>query len=280
MFFIFCVLCFSNISCKKNLHSDPNITTSQDILFGLDTVSEADMKGTVAVEDMDTSKIYPLTLGTYPSSWIIDVPPAGHQRFNDCTAWSAGYGLMSYYYNVIDGNPGYNNLDSTFSPLYIYNQLNEGLDSGITFKSALDLVQKQGCSRWFWMPEDKLTFTSEVSGAAVNDASYYTISEWHPFRTVNVQLIKSFISKNYPILFAAKIYESFAHDSTPSIKIWKARSRIKPITIESSFCKFAEVRTFAIRHYSSSDEIVSTTIGIGVSLDFRTNLAFTQCSSR
>jgi hypothetical protein len=213
---LFYVSCSHKETPGNNSNNDPDSTLTSGFLFGLQISTKAELASVTAVEDMDTSKIPSFNL-RLPSASYIDVPPPGNQRFNDCVGWALGYGLMWYYYNIIDGRPGYGNTDSSFSPLYIYNQLNKGKDDGISMASALNLVQKEGCSRWIYMPEDKLSYKSQVTFDARANAANYTISEWHYFKTVNIDLIKSFVAKSYPILFSAKIFESFANNNPLSI---------------------------------------------------------------
>ena len=65
-----------------------------------------------------------------------DMPPVGSQVGNSCTGWSVGYYFKTQQERVEHGwdqnDPGHQ-----FSPSFIYNQLNEGVDGGV------DLFEKR-----------------------------------------------------------------------------------------------------------------------------------------
>ena len=219
-FFVF-FLIFNG--CKKNVNNSGqpvNTDSSLDISFGLDTnFSKVSFAGITAVEDLDSSKIPGFTTfgsADLPSKYIIDVPPPdvkGQRGLNDCVGWAVGYGLMGYYYNAINNN-SFSVQDSNFSPLYIWNQVNGGKNKGVGIPDALNQAKLTGCSRWKYMSPDEYTYNSPIPAVATQNAANYLISEWHYMKRLNMDVIKSFVAKNYPILVGLNIYKNFSKKST------------------------------------------------------------------
>lgn len=79
------------------------------------------------------------------------LPPVGEQgRQNSCVAWAIAYGAQAYYakksnaswnYTNSSGELNYSNL---FSPSFVYNQINKGVDLGSNYIDALELLKNQG----------------------------------------------------------------------------------------------------------------------------------------
>jgi hypothetical protein len=85
-------------------------------------------------------------------------PPPGNQGFtNSCVGWAVGYGAKSFLETLEEGW----NTTSTlhrFSPSWIYNQINGGVDGGAYTGNGLDLVTQSGDDAIEFFP-----FTSDVT---------------------------------------------------------------------------------------------------------------------
>lgn len=203
-------------ACKK----EPNSTASNFISYfvdtssskktGLDTSSTLELQDFPFVEDVDTSLIPVFGRIMSPPSWNIETPLSGSQgSYNSCVGWSLGYGMLSYQYKIIEGNSDYNGHDKIFSPAFIWNQLNNGSNTGISFGKAFKLLKEQGCCKWSLMPADVGTHTTQPTAAAINNAANYKITEAMKFKTVDIERLKFFLSRNYPIPFGVEIDEGF-----------------------------------------------------------------------
>ena len=144
-----------------------------------------------------------------PPVWTMEVPPPGTQLYNSCVGWAIGHGMLGYQYKVIDGYPDYSNLDRIFSASYIWNQLNGGIDRGISIAKGLKLIKEQGCCKWAYMPANTTPFAVQPSTSARANALNYKLSEFMRFKTINIDILKYCISKNYPIPFGASVDDGF-----------------------------------------------------------------------
>ena len=213
--------CLLFISCKKKVDSVPtNPTTTPTTthhyfkdtsisLTGRDTTKPNNLEPTLYVEDLDPLSIPPFGRIMSPTTWTINVPPPGSQKFNDCIGWALGYGLLGYQFKVIEQSPDYNGTNRIFSPAYIYNQLNGGANGGINIYYAFNLIKQQGCCKWAYMPGD-LSYTTLPSADAKQNASNYKIANYYEFKKpIDINRVKYYLSLNYPLPFGILIDEGF-----------------------------------------------------------------------
>ena len=87
--------------------------------------------------------------------WSAYMPTPEYQNFEgSCSAWATAYDydfLEAMYQGWSVKEP-----DHQFSPAYIYNQLNDGTNNGITIFSAIDLLANQGCDTLADMPYENI----------------------------------------------------------------------------------------------------------------------------
>ena len=79
--------------------------------------------------------------GELPASYDMSdkMPPVGNQGIqNSCVAWAVAYALKSYQEKVELGQ------QYLFSPSYIYNQINNGINAPTYVTDALNLLSDQG----------------------------------------------------------------------------------------------------------------------------------------
>lgn len=160
------------------------------------------------------------------------MPSPGTQVFNSCVGWAVGYGMLGYQYKVIEGNANYNGSDKIFSAAFIWNQCNGGINSGISLSTGLKFVKEKGCCKWIDMPANVNSYTIQPSATAKANAANYKLSEFMKFRTVDVNKIKFYVSRNYPIPFGVEVDAGFMNgkdtntfDKHPDGRlVWKNRS--------------------------------------------------------
>jgi len=107
-----------------------------------------------------------------------DYPLPGNQgRLNSCVGWSLGYAIKTYQERVEHGW-SLEAPEHQFSPAYIYNQLNNGVDNGIIFTRGLDFIVNEGVASLALMPYDDQDFLTQPSFAARQEAPRYRAKQW------------------------------------------------------------------------------------------------------
>lgn len=81
------------------------------------------------------------------------LPPVGEQRRNDCTCWAIGYAAKSYL-EARDQGWLPDRPERTFSPTFLYNQINGGRDEGSSFVEAIRLMTRTGAATLATAPYD------------------------------------------------------------------------------------------------------------------------------
>ena len=111
------------------------------------------------------------------------LPPVGNQGAQgSCVGWAT-----SYYYKSWSEKQEHVTWDLTnpwyqYSPAFVYNQINGGVDGGAYFEDAFDLMQDKGDIDIADMPYSQSDYTSQPSTAQLNAAMPYDIQgDWSAF---------------------------------------------------------------------------------------------------
>lgn len=200
-------------SCQKSdVESNEPIAT--DLPTGLIVPTLAELMAIPTVESVDTGivPIFSILQSPQSSSHVLTgFPTPGNQYLGSCVGWAVGYGMMSYFYNRIDG-------PYVASPTYIWNQLNGGdPNRGATYTAAMEILKTQGCSNTTLMPPYTV-HTTQPSAQAKNNASNYKIHAYYRFDNVNLERIKSFLRRDYPLPVGLKIDRGFGYPNDPKYK--------------------------------------------------------------
>ena len=96
---------------------------------------------------------------------------------NSCTAFAVGYAYRSYLEYI---ERGWNLTDEAhlFSPAFIYNQINRGVDKGCPIPHALTLLRDTGAATLETMPYNQYDFTAQPSDEAFTEAGNFRISSY------------------------------------------------------------------------------------------------------
>lgn len=100
--------------------------------------------------------------------------PKNQYDQNSCVGWAVAYACKSYQ-DALDHNWAFNTSYHIFSPSYIYNQINGGVDKGSYVEDAMNLVAEQGVCTFQDMPYTKnyrTQPTNEQRKAAYPHRSY------------------------------------------------------------------------------------------------------------
>lgn len=136
----------------------------------------------------------------------------GSQR--SCVGWAVAYALKSYQERVEEqwdlfSPTGAPEAARHFSPAFVYNQVNEGVDRGATFESALDLVVWRGAASLAAMPYDPADYKRQPSTAELREAARYRTNWWKVVSGFDTALLKSYLFDGYPILIGAIVDDGF-----------------------------------------------------------------------
>ncbi|MES2647042.1 MAG: LamG-like jellyroll fold domain-containing protein [Bacteroidota bacterium] len=146
----------------------------------------------------------------------LKMPPAGNQRWGSCTGWAVGYGIMGYFYKILEDNKEFEPEDKMVSPTFIWNQLNindrgvHDSTKGAEMEPALEIVKQQGVPKWVDMPgtenyyEDPKPEATRYAALHKNVKFNYDRLSW-----VSISLIKNYLDRGWPVLAGIKVHQGF-----------------------------------------------------------------------
>jgi C1A family cysteine protease len=137
-----------------------------------------------------------LSSGTLPSSidFSVSMPPIGDQETQgSCVAWAVAYYLLTYTESVI--NSGWNPTNSMeeFSPSWVYNQLDCGIDNGIYLSDAFSLIMLKGCDTLADFPYNQYDYTNQPGALSYRNAAKYSTPGWG-YVNLDAGSIKQFLA--------------------------------------------------------------------------------------
>lgn len=152
-----------------------------------------------------------------------DFPSPGDQGAqNSCVGWAVGYALKSYLEKKERAWPG-NRKSQTFSPAYVYNQINEGIDEGSRICDALDLVLTKGIASLEAFPYNQKNFLRRPSPAIVEDAKEYAIASYRRLNAGSggslTSQAKSHLASGFPIVIGMQVGKAFQLLKGPKVYV-------------------------------------------------------------
>lgn len=207
---LICCSCVGLLAgCKKNETTNPdNFSNGGFVSYFSDTSEKAtgglpsDDDTLPFIEDVDWDSVGVFKKTGYSNEkFSLSMPEVRDQgrELNSCVGWAVGYGNLSSQYKTKTAKEG------TFSPTYIWNQLNRGRNNEINIPEALELVQEQGCCKWEYMPGGNSSFTEQPSTIARENAKNFRLYDCYRFGTVDIAEIKRTLTdKKVPIIILVK----------------------------------------------------------------------------
>lgn len=150
--------------------------------------------------------------GTRPSRYDLTqkmppVDPVGQGTQNSCVSWALAYATFSYYDHKVNNTNFYSgsqiNRTSVFSPSFIYNQINNGVDKGSNFWDAINLMKSSGVATWNAMPYNNTDFTTQPNNQQLTEAANHKIAYGfiiEPINDANIAKIKDYVSTDNPVI--------------------------------------------------------------------------------
>ena len=120
-------------------------------------------------------------------------PPIGNQaNEGSCVAWATAYYTKTFQEakehgwdlsgaSFGGGEPTEAYHDRIMSPDFMYHQINDGLDTGSYYNSAMDLCNRIGISSWKNMPYDPNDSTTWPTEAAWREAPWYRTDQGYNY---------------------------------------------------------------------------------------------------
>jgi C1A family cysteine protease len=132
--------------------------------------------------------------------------PGDQGNQNSCVGWALGYAIKTYQEKV-----QYQwdlTLETTFSPAFIYNQINGGNDTGSNPLTAFNLLQSQGVASLSTMPYNQQDYTSQPTQTAIDEASLYKVRAFSKIESIDSA--KAALANQVPIYGSLRVYQSFS----------------------------------------------------------------------
>lgn len=160
------------------------------------------------------------------------MPPAGSQgKQLSCVAWSVAYAVKSYQEGIEEGNSyiknGTLNYNAVFSPSFIYNQINDGVDNGSMFIDALNLVSQQGVPKYSVMPYIEEDFITRPDKQQIEQAKNYKIDYWRQVNVRDIKEVKAQLYSGHPVMIGIIVDHEFYRDGFKNYKdsmyVWSVK---------------------------------------------------------
>jgi|GEM_PF-690335 len=108
-----------------------------------------------------------------------NMPPVGNQGYQgSCVAWAVGYYYKTYQ-EWLERNWSVSDPTHQFSPAFIYNHINGGVDHGSSGSDAMLVLIDQGCASMADFPYTQWNFTNWPSESAYYNAIPFRCEEGH-----------------------------------------------------------------------------------------------------
>ncbi|MES2777089.1 MAG: C1 family peptidase [Bacteroidota bacterium] len=147
-----------------------------------------------------------------------NMPAVGNQGSQQsCVAWTVAYALKSYQEKLESGG------QINFSPSYIYNQINNGLNVPTIMTDALKVLSEQGVCRMEEMPYNESDWTSKPTEQQRANATPFRIDFWRQVNTQDIKEVKAQLAAGYPVMIGAEVSKKFISDgyALKESYVWK-----------------------------------------------------------
>lgn len=151
------------------------------------------------------------------------LPPVGNQGMQQsCVAWAVAYALKSYQEKLESGQM------FTFSPSFIYNQINNGQNAPTYVTDALNVLSQQGVCSYDEMPYNVNDWVTKPSEQSKTNAKKFRIDYWRKINHTDIKEVKAHLAAGYPVIIGAYVSSEFIQNGKDT---WK-----DPGTKEGGHC--------------------------------------------
>jgi C1A family cysteine protease len=137
------------------------------------------------------------------------MPAPGNQGSqNSCTAWAVAYAYKSFQ-EKIEHNWDLNNSNHIFSPAYVYNQINGGVDRGSYISKAMNLIVNQGVCSLQDMPYTAGDYWSQPTNYQKQRAAKYKALNYMYIEAGDVATMKAHLAAGDALTAGIPVYPDF-----------------------------------------------------------------------
>jgi Papain family cysteine protease len=137
-----------------------------------------------------------------------ELPPPGDQMsMGSCVAWAVGYATKSFQERTEEGwslTPAYHR----FSPSWIYNQIDGGVDQGAPVSAAMELLKVKGVDNLEAFPYVDGDFVTQPDLASVERASRFPERSWNTITTSTTQF-KNALAGHNAVVISMEVFPDF-----------------------------------------------------------------------
>ena len=149
------------------------------------------------------------------------LPPVGDQGSQgSCAAWATSYYYKSWSEKQEHTSWDLSNPNYQYSPSFVYNQINGGVDGGATFSSAFSLLESKGDVDIAEMPYNAGDYRTQPTSAELEAAKPYRIpGDWAAFwaRSTrgpyftpnNIDNVKALLDSGKVLVMGIPVYRDF-----------------------------------------------------------------------
>lgn len=134
------------------------------------------------------------------------MPKVGSQGTQlSCVGWAVGYYCKSYQ----EGREKNWGVDqNTYSPSWVYNQINGGVDDGSQISNAMDLLVNKGCDFIDNFSYSSSNYTTQPDIASKTNAAHYKSLMWQ-YLVPLPEIFKAMLSTSQVIVISIPVYPDF-----------------------------------------------------------------------
>ncbi len=139
------------------------------------------------------------------------VAPGDQKQVGSCVAWAIGYSMLGYY-------SAYNGSSTTYAPMYLYSQINGGVDEGSTTADAYSVLMDQGIAPqskytqgdYDWRHRPTAVERTAASAARTTAPHYlYSVPGIGGPGTGARAAIETAITQKHPVVLGMPVFEPF-----------------------------------------------------------------------
>ena len=156
----------------------------------------------------------PVDTASLPSSVDLssNFPAPGDQgNQGSCVAWAVGYALKSSQ-EITKRGWSSSSTAHHFSPAYVYNQINGGVDCGSTISAAMDLIVDQGVCSLNYFNYNASDYTTQPTSIQSAAASLYKAQSWSKIQ--GIDNIKNRLAQGDGVVIGVKVFSDFDNISS------------------------------------------------------------------
>lgn len=183
--------------------------------------------GLVFASDVQRSRIplaaVPFGAGSPPPEvdWSFNFPAPGQQgQANSCVGWAAAY--LKAYQERVEARFSGETVPQMFSPAFIYNQINRGIDGGSNIPDALRLLSGVGAVSSLLMPYRAGDHTTQPSRSLVTAARRYRIDSYRQVNVDDVKEVQAHLGAGFPVIIGVQVDGGFKR--LGSGQVWRTQS--------------------------------------------------------